>query len=211
MPQEHEYAILGGLNRAKVGRYLGIIAAPIASAIVFALLALVDVAKAFGWAGNLPPIVLSLVGAGTVYTVLYWLFDRHVWKLPWLSSVLRVPNLSGKWRCDGQTINPDKSPGYVWEGEVTIIQSWDRLRIRLKTKQSGSNSIAAALVHDEVDGFRLMYNYKNEPGIGETDLAAHRGFAELVFSRDLQSATGEYFNGYGRYTFGTMRLSKEFA
>jgi hypothetical protein len=209
MLQGHEYALLGGFNRSRIGRYLGIVAASISSIIVFILLALVDIAKAFGWSHNLPPIVLSSVGAGAVYTALYWLFDRHVWKLPWLSGVLRIPNLSGRWKCAGQTINPDKTPSFTSQGEVTILQSWDRLRIRLKTSQSGSNSIAAALIHDEADGFRLMYNYMNEPKIGETDLKAHRGFAELVFDKDLQTADGEYFNGYGRYTFGTMRLTRE--
>lgn len=211
MTQEHEYALLGGLNRAKVGRYLGIVAASVSSAIVFVLLALVDVAKALDWSPNLPPIVLSWVGAGAVYAVLYWLFDRHMWKLPALSGVLRVPNLSGKWRCDGQTINPDKTAGYTWQGEVTIIQIWDRLRVRLRTAQSGSNSIAAALVYEEADGFRLMYNYINEPNIDQPELAAHRGFADLTFAKNLQTADGEYFNGHGRFTFGTMHLSREIA
>lgn len=209
MALDHEYAILGGLNRSKVGRYLGIVAASVSSVVVFILLAIVDVAKALGWSQNIPPIALSFVGAGAVYTALYWLFDRHAWKMPWINGILRVPNLSGKWRCDGQTVNPDKSLGYVWEGEITIVQSWDRLRVRLKTSQSGSNSIAAALVHDEADGFRLMYNYINQPKISEIELRIHRGFAELVFSKDLQTAQGEYFNGHGRYTFGTMSLTRE--
>lgn len=209
MTLEHEYALLGGINRAKIGRYIGIAAASISAVIVLVILTMVDVAKALGWSPNLPPVVLSWVSAGAVYAVLYWLFDRHVWKLPWLSGVLRVPNLGGQWHCDGQTVNPDKTPGYVWQGTITIIQSWDRLRVRLKTQQSGSNSIAAALVHDEADGFRLMYNYMNEPNINEPELVAHRGFADLTFSKDLRTAEGEYFNGHGRFTFGTMRLSRE--
>jgi len=63
-------------------------------------------------------------------------------------------------------------------------------------------------VHDQADGFRLLYNYKNDPNIDEPDLAAHRGSAELVFSADLLTAKGEYFNGHGRYTFGTMKLTR---
>jgi hypothetical protein len=211
MAQEHEYALLGGLNRSNVGRYIGIVAASVSSAIVFLILTVVNIAKAFGWSPNVPPMLLSLVGAGAVYTVLYWLFERHVWKLPWLSKALHVPNLSGEWRCEGQTINPDKSMGYVWGGNVTIVQSWDKLRVRLRTPQSGSNSIAAALIYDAADGFRLLYNYVNEPKIGEPELSGHRGFAEFVFAPDLQTADGEYFNGHGRYTFGTMHLVREAA
>jgi hypothetical protein len=209
MAVEHEYALLGGLNRAKVGRYVAILAAAISSGLVFVVLSLVDLARSLGVTQNLPPVVLSLVGAGAVYAVLYTVFDRYAWKLPRLAALLRVPNLAGTWRCEGQTINPDKSPGTAWCGEVVIVQSWDKLRVRLRTSQSVSNSVAAALVHDEADGYRLLYNYQNEPRIGELELRAHRGFAELLFSKDQQTGSGEYFNGHGRFTFGTMQLTRE--
>lgn len=205
---EHEYSVLGGLNRAAIGRYLSIISALVSSTIGAAVLWAVDLAKRFGWADQVPPLIFWPLTAGVIYVGLYWCFDTRVWKLPTLAKLLKVPDLAGAWHCDGQTVNPDKTPGYRWEGEVTIVQSWDKLRVRLRTKQSGSNSIAAALVYDQADGFRLLYNYKNDPKIGEAELAAHRGSAELIFSHDLQSAEGEYFNGHGRYTFGTMRLTR---
>ncbi|NTZ32437.1 hypothetical protein G7Z95_06000 [Citrobacter freundii] len=34
------------------------------------------------------------------------------------------------------------------------------------------------------------------------------GFAELIFDKSLTTADGEYFNGRGRNTFGTMKLRK---
>ena len=114
--------------------------------------------------------------------------------------------MSGDWICKGQTLNPDGTPSYDWDGTITIIQSWDKLRVRLKTTQSGSNSITAALIWDEADGYRLLYNYRNDPKIGEADLKSHLGFAELTFDKDRTSADGEYFNGHGRFTFGTMHL-----
>lgn len=206
--QEHEYALLGGINRAKVGHYLGAIAASVSAAIVFILLTLIDLAKHFGIPANLPPTVLSLVGAGAVFGVLYWIFDRFAWRWRYLGQLLKVPDLSGDWHCDGQTLKPDGSPSYIWERKFTIIQSWDKLRIRLKTRQSTANSITAALVFDEADGYRLLYNYKNDPKIGEAGLKGHLGFAELVFAKDRLSAEGEYFNGHGRFTFGTMRLQR---
>ena len=83
-----------------------------------------------------------------------------------------------------------------------------QIRVGLKTAQSGSDSIAAALICDNADGYRLLYNYRNRPKIGEVNLAAHLGFAELHFAKSLQTAEGEYFNGHGRYTFGTMHLER---
>ena len=54
----------------------------------------------------------------------------------------------------------------------------------------------------------LLYHYQNDPKIGEPDLRAHRGFAEITFAKDLKSAEGEYFNGRGRNTSGRMRFTK---
>jgi len=208
MVQEHEYALLGGVNRSKVGRIIGLLAASASAGIVFLLLAAVDVAQRLGIPANLPPAVFSLMGAGAVFTALYWVFNRYLWRWPWVSSLMKVPDLSGKWHCDGRTIQSDGKPGYVWDGTATIIQSWDKLRICLKTKHSGSNSISAALLCDSAEGYRLLYNYRNDPRIEETELKSHLGFAELVFDKTLKSAEGEYFNGHGRYTFGTMKLTR---
>jgi len=205
---EHEYALIGGINRAQVGRYLAIAASIVSGAIVFVVLSMVDLAKRLGWNVNLPPTALSLVGAGAVFLVLYWLFDRHIWRWRRIGALLKVPDLRGEWNCVGRTLNQDGSTRFEWSGTVTIVQTWDKLRVRLRTKQSGSNSMAAALLYDEADGFRLLYNYRNDPRIGESELSAHLGCAEVVFSKDLKSGEGEYFNGHGRNTFGTMYLTR---
>ena len=207
MTPVHEYALLGGRNRASIGRLISSVAAVTSGLLTFLILAADDLAKQLGWNHNVPPLVLSLAGAGVVYGLLYWLFDKYVWKLPVIDRLLRVPNLAGRWRCDGQTLNEDRSVKYTWQGEVTIIQSWDRLRVRLQTGQSSSNSISAAIIHDQ-GGPILMYNYQNEPRVEERDLAPHRGFVEFTFGSDLRTARGEYFNGQGRFTFGVMNLTR---
>lgn len=205
---EHEYIVLGGLSRTKVGRYLSLISAAVSAGIVLVLLWGVDMAEQFGVVANLPPSVLSLFGAGGVFAVLYWLLDRYAWRWNVIGRLLKVPDLSGDWSCKGQAVKTDISPGYLWDAKITITQSWDKIRVRLKTSQSGSNSISAALIWDEAEGYRLLYSYKNDPNIGETALRGHRGFAEILFAKDLQTGEGEYFNGYGRYTFGTMKLQR---
>jgi hypothetical protein len=204
---EHEYSLLGGVSRVKIGRYLSIMSAAMSAGLVYLLLLSVDLAKKLGVAATLPPSVLSLVGAGTIFVALYWFLDRIAWRWPLLGKILKVPDLSGQWKCTGRTLNPDREH-YDWEADVTIVQSWDKIRVRLKTRQSASNSSSAALLCDEADGFRLFYSYKNEPGIGEAELQSHRGFAEIIFDKTLTKGTGEYFNGYGRNTFGTMNLER---
>ena len=207
MSRDHEYALLGGYNRSHLGRWLFMVAAAASGILVFALLSAVDLAARLGWPVNLPPAALSLIGAGTVYLGLYFLFDRYVWKYAPVGRALKLPDLSGTWACSGLSI--DKKPPQAWTGTVTISQSWDRVRVHLKTDKSESNSVAAALMSDPIGGHRLMYHYKNEPRQGEPELHAHHGFAEIAFAADCRTAKGEYFNGRGRNTFGDMTLTKE--
>lgn len=207
---DHEYSVLGGINRARIGQVIAIVAAAVASGLVALLLALVDLAQYLGLGHLLPTLALPPIGAGLVFTALYWLFSRYVWGWPWARVALGVPDLRGTWRVDGQTINADeaRSPGFVWSGKIVITQTWDKLRVRLTTAQSGSNSVTAALIRDEADGFRLFYSYRNDPKIGQPELQSHRGYAEITFDHDLTTGQGEYFNGQGRFTFGTMKLTK---
>lgn len=205
---EHEYSLVGGINRTKIGRYLTLLSAAISAGVVFAVLSAVDIANRLGIQGNLPPSVLSSVSAGAVFVVLYTIFDKWAWKWRLVNFLVRVPDLSGEWHCDGQTINPDGTPSYKWEGKVVIVQRWDKIRVRLTTSQSGSNSINAGLICDDVDGFKLIYNYRNDPKINETQLRAHYGFATVIFAKDRKTAQGEYFNGHGRFTFGKLALTK---
>lgn len=204
---DHEYTLLGGYSRTLVGRWLATAAATLSSGLVFLLLTLVDVAQRFGFDAKLPPIVLSLVGAGVVYGVLYVVFNTWLWKIPLLGRFLKSPDLSGRWRCEGMTLDVD--PHRPWSGVATIVQSWDRIRVNLETETSISDSLSAALQHDAAIGYRLMYHYNNRPKLQARDLAAHHGFAEVIFAPDGQSARGEYFNGRGRNTFGTFILTKE--
>ena len=152
----------------------------------------------------MPPILFSLLGAGVVYTALFWALNKHAWKWWPLAALLKVPNLAGTWDCKGDTLDREGKVVYEWTAEITIVQCWDKLRVRLKTNQSGSNSIAAALTHDSVDGWLLLYQYRNDPKIDQPELRSHVGTASVTFSNDLKTATAEYFNGVGRATFGRM-------
>ena len=206
--RDHEYALLGAMNRAHVGRYLGLIAASVSAFIVYLLLSAVDIAHHYGWNVNATPSILSLAGATAVFSALYWLFDRFAWRWRFLNAVIKVPNIAGAWSCEGRTINLDGSVEHQWQAKIIILQSWDKIRVLLKTDQSSSNSVAAALICDDSEAYRLLYHYRNDPKIGEVGLASHLGFGELVFAKDLKTAEGEYFNGHGRNSFGTMKLKR---
>lgn len=205
---DHEYVVLGGVNRAQIGKYLARTASIVSGLLVWALLQAVDIAKTLGLSANLPPVVLSLLGAGTVYAVLYLIFRRWIWRVPVVMRWLKVADLSGTWVCEGKPFPRTDSLAVDWQGTMTITQDWDKVRIHLDAGLSKSNSDVAGVACDPVEGFVLVYSYRNEPKAGQTVLSSHRGFAKIVFAKDLRSGRGDYFTGDGRHSSGTLTLRR---
>lgn len=205
--KSHEYIVISGYNRSKVGKIIGSIASLLSGILVFLILTVLEHYSYFDSESVLTPTVCSLISAGSIYLLLYSLFDSKMWKWRLISKYINVPDLSGEWDCAGRGKNKEGDI-VEWNAKVIIFQSWDRVHIYMKTSQSSSDSIAASIMYDGEIGYRLVYNYQNSPRIDEAELNKHMGFAELTFDKNLATAEGEYFNGRGRNTFGIMKLRK---
>lgn len=203
--RSHEYVLLDGVSRASIGRYITLAAAIVSAGLVFLVLQAIDLANRFGLNAHLTPSVMSLIGAFTVYAALYAIFNKTLWRMPWMGRFLKVPDLAGTWECSGTSLDEVGGAEHPWHGTVSIFQSWDRVRIRLDTVQSGSSSLVAALMQDEAGGYRLFYTYQNDPRGGQAELRSHLGYCDMSVDKDQQTASGEYFTGRGRQTFGRMQ------
>jgi len=136
--------------------------------------------------------------------------EKYLWKIYWLRKVLLVPDLNGKWICKGHTnLKNAEVVDYDWEATISITQSWSKILIHLKTKQSESKSISASIYHEYGVGYRVLYQYNNRPNADEMDLSNHSGAAELLFSEDTESAFGSYYTDRHRTTVGIMSLKRE--
>lgn len=200
----HEYAVIGH-SRAAWGRHLGTVAATIASASSAAGVAGFKLAQQLGL-GEAGQVVMWPATAAVVFPLAHMAFNKWAWKWPGLSKLLDIPDLNGKWTCEGLTVSDD--PPSPWSGTITVHQTWEKIKIHLRTATSRSESVSAALIHEPGVGHRLMYSYRNLPDMGEK-MSPHVGFCELLFDERLGLAEGDYFNNKGRTTFGRMRLSKE--
>ncbi|MCB1824403.1 MAG: hypothetical protein H6974_15555 [Gammaproteobacteria bacterium] len=159
-----------------------------------------------GWSSA--PVVAVPVFA--IFAGLYFLFNKYLWRVDRLRRILLVPDLNGTWDCKGQTtLKNGVEADYQWNATITITQSWSKILIHLKTTQSESKSISASIFHEDGVGYRLLYQYNNNPNANELDLLNHSGSAELLFSEDMSSASGSYFTDRHRTTVGTMNLTKE--
>lgn len=155
---------------------------------------------------------LSLtIAVSVVFTAIYFLFNKYLWKVKFFGKVFSFPNLSGTWVCKGSTLNSDGEIEFSWDGKVRIEQTWDKVLITLITDKSKSQSLSVVggVCHVPTVGYKLSYSYANVPSIDQVALDRHEGFCQLTFSEDMTSAQGHYFNGQGRFTFGKMILNRE--
>lgn len=158
-----------------------------------------------GWS-SIPATVIPVFA---FFGGLYWLFNKHLWKISFLRRFLLVPDLNGKWSIDGKTsLKEGKEADYVWGGEITVTQSWSKILIHIKTKQSSSKSVSASIHLDEGIGYKLLYQYENIPNADELELLKHSGTAELLFDLECLTANGHYYTDRHRNTVGTMKLRK---
>jgi hypothetical protein len=202
----HEYSIIGH-SRSTIGRYLGVVAASIAAGSAVASGAATGIAHWLGLSDWVSHITVVPLSAAAVYPVAHWIFDRFAWK--YAGRVLNIPDISGDWQCHGTTLLGDGTVKFRWHADITISQSWEKIHVTLRTRQSASHSVSAALIPEADGSWMLMYSYRNEPRAGEPELNAHLGYCEMRFNKLLRDAEGDYFNARGRGTFGRMQLTKK--
>ena len=154
-----------------------------------------------------PPVVAIPVFG--LFLGLSSLFNKYLWRINSLRRILLVPDLNGSWECEGHTILKDGEQNpFDWSATVNITQSWSKILIHLQTLQSESKSISASIFHEPGVGYRLLYQYVNNPNANELDLSTHSGSAEVLFSEDAISAAGSYFTDRHRTTVGTITLRR---
>lgn len=205
----HEYCVQNAFNRSHAGRYIYVFAMGISWVAIFILL------KFNGELSPLENIIISSLSTGIFFLACYFLFDKWIWKWGLLFHFLKYPDISGEWECVGKTSYQEfdnelvKSTSSEWQGKVTIVQTWDKLRIRMETEHSNSESISAAIIYDEIDSYKVLYSYKNEPkDLDHKELRTHLGFVELQLKKNSKSASAKYYNVSGRRTFGSMQWKK---
>lgn len=139
----HEYSVVGH-SRSRIGRWLYVAAAAGASVLTTAGLTLGNAFAARGLPTWLQVSVVAPVSAAAVFGAVHWAFGRYGWRaLCWFSQ---VPDIAGTWDCKGETRNDDGAVTHAWQAAVTITQDWEKLKVGLRTAQSGSYSTTAALI-----------------------------------------------------------------
>lgn len=158
--------------------------------------------------GIAAPLV-NAIPVATVFAAVYWCFDRYFWRWRPFRRMFLVPDLNGEWNVTGLTLWRDgQSLSDPWSGSVVIVQSWSKVSIRLSTPNSSSHSVAASLSHEPGAGYRLLYQFENDPAASHAELRPHSGTTDLLFLEACTSAKGHYFTDQNRRTVGEIRVER---
>lgn len=204
----HEYSI-SGHSRTTVGRWLFWGSLILAGVATWMITGLVELAQIIGLGTAWADKTASLLTAGAIFPLGYLTINNWVWKMSWVKLLFGLPNIGGEWDCKGVTLDENGGIKYEWIATILISQTWEKIHVHLKTAQSESNSITAAVIKLPTGNFKLIYTYRNEPRIGEPALHQHSGCCELEFDSMESAAEGEYFNNRGRITHGRMTLKRK--
>lgn len=149
------------------------------------------------------------ISSVTIFTILFFIFTKWLWKIPFISNYLNVTNISGIWKCEGIGYKyDDKSVRNNWSGTIKIVQTLTKMEIVLTTDKSQSRSISVISnleLHDTKE-CTLSYMYYNRPNDIAEGLNEHEGFCSLVFDLEKKKATGTYYTNPSRKSYGTMKL-----
>ena len=150
---------------------------------------------------------LSVPSFAGCYSVLYWLFDRYLWRLGLLRrlGLIRLPNLNGKWV--GAVESSYNQDGRAHSVSVVVMQRWSKVLVRLETENSRSHSVMASLRTVDLPNPELSYQFVNEPKSNAPGtMGMHRGTATLeLIGSGLE---GDYYSGRGRGEVGTIKLRR---
>lgn len=156
-----------------------------------------------------------------VFGSLFIIIDKYLWKCYIVNRLLKIPNISGKWKCVGKSFKKSSSelqdkgviniePQYNWEADINIIQTWTNICIIITTKQSESKSFMAQIEVIDRSYCQLTYAYANMTSAGaDTDMRNHEGICRICFAENLTSGNGEYFtNPKDRLSYGRMEWTR---
>ncbi|MBQ9205143.1 MAG: hypothetical protein IJ158_00335 [Treponema sp.] len=152
------------------------------------------------------------VSSFLIFSVLWFLFAKLIWKIPLVTKILNVPDLSGEWKCEGIGKKYDDATiNNQWDGMVVIEQTLDKILISTKTSKSTSHStsVFGDLEKRNANEYVLTYMYENEPFVQEDGLHRHTGFCRLVFNIKDKTVLGNYYTDTDRGSYGTMKLTKQ--
>ena len=152
---------------------------------------------------NLPWLGVSLSGlsAFAIFGVLFWLFDKHIWKLKFMQKLTEIPDFSGVWVGNLKS-SYEESPEI--DVSMAIKQTWNNVSIVTTFPESQSWSDSAHIAVHISRGPLLKFTYANRGDNKDWEVREHRGENEMFLQKQDEKTKqynllrGDYYNNRGK-------------
>lgn len=151
------------------------------------------------WLSNFHWLVEGPSAIG-IFQILEEMFDKWFWKFKFIQLLFNtnIPDFQGNWQGTVHSSHKKKATTTI---EVNIKQTWKKISIELRTKNSHSASLAASIVNN-----KLICVYRNEPfNQAVKTMHSHLGTAILTLENP-KKIFGDYFSGRDRKSIGVIQL-----
>jgi len=147
-------------------------------------------------------VSVGAFSAFAIFGVLFWLFDKFIWKFGITKKITGIPNFSGEWEGILKS-SFDKTKDY--QIKIVIKQSWSKILILCHFTQSDSWSETAHINPEHGKGPMLKFSYANRAQSVTWAIKEHRGDNELFLgpydkaNKRYTTLNGDYFNNRGEH------------
>jgi len=155
------------------------------------------------------PLIRNMVGASavivapsamTLFFILWWIFDKWIWRFLGINILFNLPNLNGDWKGIVTTPGTNRDEESITtECKLNITQTLSKINITLETEGSISKTIIAGMAISNPQQIEIRFAYEVRSTGPNTITLKERGEGfnslRLITEKDGKALLkGEYFS-----------------
>ena len=140
--------------------------------------------------GNLLDVFVDVISVPVIYAILYWWFDKKLWKTKYINKVLQIPDLNGEWTGKAKSSFGDNNE---YTMNLTIEQTWCKISFVASfpdTKSKSESNCASFFVETNGDK-KIGFGFVNRSR--EVNSQQYDGYNILELDSE-NVIFGRYFN-----------------
>lgn len=153
--------------------------------------------------GNLLDVFCDIISAPAIYAILYWWFDKKLWKTKYINKVLQIPDLTGEWTGKAKSSFDNKE----YTMNLIIKQTWSKISFiaSFPDTNSKSESNCASFFIETNGDKKIGFGFVNRSR--KVNAQQYDGYNILELDNE-NVIVGRYFNNRDNSTIGIVGGNK---
>lgn len=131
----------------------------------------------------------NFLEAAVIFSLLSFVFERWIWKLPPVRFFHGIPDLNGHW--EGELFSSYSEEAIHMD--LDIVQTWSEISFRASFPKSTSSSNTAAIHMEDSRGISIYFGFHNDSTDITSGMQSYDGYNILTLD-DKDTLSARYFN-----------------